>query len=194
MNRLGDYPEDHPLLFYRPGNAPAVARKFTSLPGDCELVAVASLEKLPGTIVPRKERVGIVWPVYVSCLPLMVAGLPGVPTFRDRVHFLVVTCGGSVGSSTLGQPDSILQKRNRGLDAGSMVKMTGNFILMCSSPAGKKREIMLPMVDTQIADIAGAISPLRETKNYLLLSLQTWYIHSPIPGSLPVSMNQSDPE
>ena len=147
------------------GNSLAAARKIAASLEDCELIRVALLQEMKGDIVPQAERVGIICPVYFSGLPLMVAGFAGrLDLSRSQYTFSVVTYGGSGGSSALGQLDSILKKRNRGLDAGFMVKMPGNYILMYSSPAGKKREKVLVMADTQIADIAGAVSRCERRK------------------------------
>jgi len=159
------------------GNSLAAARKIAGIVGDCELVMVASLQKTEGDIVPQAERVGIVCPVYFSGLPLMVAEFTGrLDLSRSQYIFSVVTYGGSGGSSALGQIDSILKKRNRGLDAGFMVKMPGNYILMYSSPSGKKQEKVLAMADTQIADIAGSIS--RCEKRKLPSSILANLVHS----------------
>ena len=147
------------------GNSLAAARKIAAVLGDCELVPVASLKETKDGIVPDAERVGIICPVYFSGLPLMVAGFAGrLDLSRSQYTFAVVTYGGSGGPSTLRQLDSILTVRNRGLDAGYMVKMPGNYILMYSSPAGKNREDMLARADTQIMDIAGAISRCERRK------------------------------
>jgi hypothetical protein len=64
----------------------------------------------------------------------MVAGFAGnLDLSHSPYTFSVVTYGGSGGSSALGQLDRILKERNRGLGAGFMVKMPGNYILMYSS-------------------------------------------------------------
>ncbi|MDD1697727.1 MAG: EFR1 family ferrodoxin [Methanoregula sp.] len=147
------------------GNSLTAARKIAAGLGDCELSPVTSLQKTEGDIVPQAERVGIICPVYFSGLPLMVAGFAGrLDLSASQYTFSVVTYGGSGGPSALGQLDSILKKRNRGLDAGFMVKMPGNYILMYSPPAGKKRERLLAMADMQIADIAAAVSRCENRK------------------------------
>ena len=147
------------------GNSLAAARQIAAVLGDCELVRVSSLQKTQEDIVPQAERVGIICPVYFSGLPLVVAGFARhLDLSRSQYTFSVVTYGGSGGSSALGLLDSILRMRNRGLDAGFMVKMPGNYILMYSSPGGRKRENMLAMADTQIVNIAGAIGSCEKRK------------------------------
>jgi ferredoxin len=96
---------------------------------------------------------------------------------RSPYVFSVVTFGGSGASSALRQLNGILRKRrDRGLDAGFMVKMPGNYILMYGSPAGKKRENLLATADEQITDIAAAVS--RCEKRKLPSSLFASLIHT----------------
>lgn len=142
------------------GNSLAAAKKIAAALGDCELVPIASFRDTQGTITPAAERVGIICPVYFSGLPVMV------DTFAQRLDlsgsqyiFSIVTLGGSGGSSTLRQLNDILRKREgRGLDAGFMVMMPGNYILLYSSPAGEKREKLLAIADEQLTAITGTIS------------------------------------
>ena len=160
------------------GNSLATAKKIAAVLGDCELVSIASLQKTKGTIVPQAERVGIICPVYFTGLPVMVAECAGrLDLSHTRYAFSVVTFGGSGASSALWQIDSILTKQqHRGLDAGFMVKMPGNYILMYGSPAGKKRENLLARADVQIADIAGAVG--RSEKRKLPFSVLVRLVHS----------------
>jgi ferredoxin len=142
------------------GNSLAAAKKIAAMLGDCELVPIASLKNGNGDITPQAERVGIVCPVYFSGLPVMVAGFAArLVLSGSKYTFSIVTLGGAGGSSALRQLDTILKKRqNRGLDAGFMVIMPGNYILMYGSPAGKKREKLLAMADEQLADIAELVN------------------------------------
>jgi ferredoxin len=141
------------------GNSLAAARKIAAVLGDCELVPVALLQNTQ-EITPAAERVGIVCPVYFSGLPVMVAEFAGHLDLSQATYvFAVVTFGGSGASSALRQLDSIIRKRrDRGLDAGFMVKMPGNYILMYSSPAGKKQENILARADAELDGIAAALN------------------------------------
>jgi ferredoxin len=142
------------------GNSLAVAKKIAAFLGDCELVAIASLQVANGTIIPRAERVGIISPVYFSGLPVMVAGFAGrLELSKAKYVFSIVTFGGSGAGPALRQLDSVLKKRrDHGLDAGFTVKMPGNYILMYESPKGAKRENILAMADSQITEVAAAIN------------------------------------
>jgi ferredoxin len=142
------------------GNSLAAARAISSAIGDCTLVPIASLAGSIERIVPQAERVGIVSPVYFAGLPVMVAAFAErLDLSRTEYVFSAVTFGGSGASSALKQLDGILRNSNgRGLDAGFMVKMPGNYILMYSSPAGTKREKMIAMADEQLAETAQRVS------------------------------------
>lgn len=122
------------------GNSLAAAKKIAAALGDCELVPIALLQKTTGEIIPQADRVGIVCPVYFSGLPVMVSEFAErLDLSRSHYIFSIVTFGGSGASSALRQLDGILRKRqNRGLDAGFMVKMPGNYVLMYSPPLRKK--------------------------------------------------------
>ena len=152
------------------GNSLAAARTIAAGLGDCELVPVASLRDTTGIIVPPAERVGIVCPIYFSGLPLMVAEFAArLDLSRTRYTFAVVTLGGSGGSPTLRQLDSILRGHGRGLDAGFSVKMPGNYIFMYGSPSGKKQANLIASSVTQIAEMIPVIDRCE---------------HRPLPGSI----------
>ncbi|MEI6293853.1 MAG: EFR1 family ferrodoxin [Methanomicrobiales archaeon] len=137
------------------GNSLSVAKKIAAALGNCDVVPIASLKDTPEIITPAAERVGIVCPVYFSGLPLMVAGFAGRVNYSHcRYTFAVVTFGGSGSAPALRQLDRlIVNGYGRGLDAGFSVKMPGNYILMYSSPAGKKQADLLAAANLQIEKI-----------------------------------------
>jgi len=159
------------------GNSLAAAKKIAASLGDCELVPIASLNA-HGTVTPQADRVGIVCPVYFSGLPVMVAECAErLDLSGSRYTFAVVTFGGSGASSALRQLDGILRKpKGRGLDAGFMVKMPGNYVLMYSPPSGKKRETLLAIADEEITGIAAVVG--RCEKRNLPSSFLASLIHS----------------
>jgi len=160
------------------GNSLAAAKKIAAVLGDCEFVPIASLQTTTGNITPQTDRVGIINPVYFAGLPLMVAEFAGcLDLSQTKYMFSVVTFGGSGAAPALKQLDSILKKqRDHGLDAGFMVKMPGNYILLYESPTGEKREELLATADAQIADISAAIN--RNEIRKLPSSLLSGLLHS----------------
>jgi ferredoxin len=160
------------------GNSLSAAKKIAASLGDCELVPIALLQKTNGNIVPPAERIGIACPVYFSGIPAMVATFAGrLDLATVRYVFAVVTNGGGGGSAALRQIDILLRKqRGRGLDAGFAVSMPGNYILMYSSPEGKKQEEILAKADEQIAGITGPVT--RCEKRALPSSLISTLLHT----------------
>ena len=160
------------------GNSLSVAKKIAAAVGDCELVPIASLQKTTGEITPPAHRVGIVCPVYFSGLPVMVAEFAGrLDLPAAKYVFTVVTHGGGGGFAALRQLDTMLRKRHgRGLDAGYAVTMPGNYILMYSSPEGKKQEEILARADAEIAEITGPVA--RCEGQALRSSLITHLLHT----------------
>jgi len=142
------------------GNSLAAARKIAAVLGDCELVPVATLAGTGDTITPGAERVGIVFPVYFSGMPVMVASFAErLDTHAVQYLFAVVTHGGGGESGALRQLDTILkQRQGRGLDAGFGVPMPGNYILMYESPQGGKQQEILNGADSAIAGIAREVA------------------------------------
>lgn len=148
------------------GNSLAAAKKIAAGLGDCELVPIASLKYTKGDITPQADRVGIVYPVYYMGLPVIVA------SFAERLNlshsqytFSVATQGGIGGSSAVRQLDGILKTRqNHGLDAGFVVNMLGNNILVISTPEGVKREQALAKADKKLTDIANKIGHCEHRK------------------------------
>jgi ferredoxin len=160
------------------GNSLAAAKKIAAVLGDTEIVSIAAMKDTKSDIVPPAERVGIVCPVYFTGVPVMVAEFATRLDLSDAKYtFAVVTFGGSGASSAIRQLDTILKKReSRGLDAGFMVKMPGNYVLMYSSPAGKKQEKLLAMADEQVAEVAAAVA--RCEKRRLPSSILANLLHS----------------
>jgi len=160
------------------GNSLAAAKKIAAVLGDCELVPIGSLKEISGDVIPVAERVGIVCPVYFSGLPAMVASFTGRLRLTGASYvFAVVTFGGSGGASTLRQFDGILRTHlSRGLDAGFMVKMPGNYIRMYESPTGEKRDTLLATANDEIVRIADSVRQCR--KQELPHSFLEQLIHS----------------
>ncbi|HWS22068.1 MAG TPA: EFR1 family ferrodoxin [Methanoregula sp.] len=160
------------------GNSLAAAKKIAAVLGDCDLVPIASLQSTTADITPAADRVGIVNPVYFAGLPVMVAEFARrLNLSKAKYVFSLVTFGGSGAAPALQQLDSILKKRReQGLDAGFMVKMPGNYILMYGSPTGEKQERILTAADTQIAESAAAI--IRNDILPLPSSLLSGILHS----------------
>ncbi len=159
------------------GNSLSVARKIAAALGDTVLVPVAVLKE-QDMVTSDAARIGIVCPVYFSGLPAMVASFAGrLRPAADRYLFGIVTQGGSGGPAALRQLDGILRERTgRGLDAGFIVKMPGNYILMYEPPSGMKREKILAAANETASRIAADVQQCRNVP--LPRSLLANLVHS----------------
>jgi len=152
------------LLYYftGTGNSLAVTEGLSRALGDCEIVSIPGACETGSSVNPVADRIGIVCPVYFFGLPALVADFAArLDPSRVPYVFSVVTMGGSGGSAALRQLDRILRKNGRGgrgLDAGFMVKMPGNYILMYESPAGTRQEQILADADRRVKEIAALVS------------------------------------
>jgi ferredoxin len=145
-------------FFTGTGNSLAVARKVAGVLGGCELVPIASLDKMPEKIIPVADRVGIVSPVYDAGLPVIVAKfVKRLDLAGAGYAFGIVTMGG-IGVSALHQLNGILvQNGGKKLDAAFAVRMPGNF-----PPIGKSRMVesanpVFAAADVRLTEIAGSI-------------------------------------
>lgn len=142
------------------GNSLAVARDLCERLGDCRAVPIASLADGPGPIRPATDRVGIVYPVYFSGIPSIVAEIAArLDLSGARYVFAACTLGGSGAAPSLRQLDRILQDGpgKRGLDAGFAVRMPGNYILLYDSQGNRALERTLADAGRRVAAIAEAV-------------------------------------
>ncbi|HTY51620.1 MAG TPA: EFR1 family ferrodoxin [Methanomicrobiales archaeon] len=138
------------------GNSLATALVLRRRLGDCEILPISSLREAPGRVSPVADRVGIVTPVYFFGLPSFVAEFAGrLDLSRATYVFAIATMGGSGGSAALRQLDRILRDGHggKGLDAGFMVRMPGNYVLMYGPPEGRSRDEILGEADRRMGEI-----------------------------------------
>ena len=140
------------------GNSLSVARKIASLLGDTRLVPIPSVMNGTTDIIAPSGIVGIICPVYDSGIPVLVND------FLKRFHirnvsylFAIVTLGGTGGAALKMIHSDLLAMNNRGLDAGFLVKMPGNFPPVSVPPTGEKLRSILERADDEIQRIAGVI-------------------------------------
>lgn len=142
------------------GNSLAVARGLCERLGDCRAVPIASLADESGPIRPAADRVGIVYPVYFSGVPSIVAEIAApLDLGGARYVFAVCTNGGSGAAPSLRQLDRVLQAGpgGRGLDAGFAVRMPGNDILLYDREEDTVLERTLADANRRVAAIAEAV-------------------------------------
>ena len=140
------------------GNSLMAARKVGSLLEDADLVPVASLRDHPGDITAPEGKVGIVCPVYDSGIPVIVRDFLGrLKVTPESYLFAIVTAGGTGGSALKMINAGLLKRSGRGINAGFLVKMPGNFPPVAHPPSGAKREAILEAADRELERIGRII-------------------------------------
>ena len=142
------------------GNSLSVARGLCEHLGDCRAVPIAALAGEPGPVRPAAERVGIVYPVYFSGVPSIVAEVAARLDLSGAQYvFAACTMGGSGAAPSLRQLGRALQDGpgGRGLDAGFAVRMPGNYILLYDGPGDRAVERTLADAGRKVAAIAEAV-------------------------------------
>ena len=140
------------------GNSLSAARKIASLLGDSDLIPIASLMNQSGAVIAPEGRIGIICPVYDMGVPVLVTEFLS----RLRVHqgayvFALITLGGTGAAALKMINTGLLQHSGRGLDAGFLVKMPGNFPPVSPPPTGDKRATILKEAEATLEDIGKKI-------------------------------------
>jgi len=163
------------------GNTLAVARKITTLIEDAELVPIASLMNKEVITAPD-GRIGICCPVYDMGIPVMVRRfLERLSIPPDAYVFGLLTLGGT-GASALKMIDHGVYSRNgRGINAGFMVKMPGNFPPLSVPPTGEKQKSILAKAEDDCVRITDDIRNNREKRPGIapLSSLLQFLLYNP---------------
>ncbi len=160
------------------GNTLAVARKVASLLGDTDLVPIAALMNTETITVPQ-GRIGICCPVYDMGIPVMVRSFISRLSVSVNTYVFGLLTFGGTGASALKMIDRGIQlRRGRGINAGFMVKMPGNFPPLSVPPMGSKQQSILAKAEADCARIAEdiknnhekrpGISPLSSLLQFLL--------------------------
>ncbi len=140
------------------GNSLTIARRLASLIGETELIPIPALMQGEGIINAPEGRVGICCPVYDMGIPVLVRDFLERLVVADNGYvFAVLTLGGT-GAAALKLVDTGIRNRNgRGINAGFLVKMPGNFPPIGVPPVGAKQASILEKAKNECVQIATAI-------------------------------------
>ncbi|MFA5116219.1 MAG: EFR1 family ferrodoxin [Candidatus Omnitrophota bacterium] len=145
--------------FSATGNSLVVAKDLASELGDTEIVPMTKALGTGGEA--SYDAVGFVYPVYMFGLPLIVAQfLKNVKIKQGAYVFSVATLGGLPGRPHA-LTGEILKKRGLGLDAGFLIRMPGNYIVLYGAMPKEHQQKLFEKEKARIKDIA---CHLREQK------------------------------
>lgn len=139
------------------GNSLAAARRIAGILGDTDLVPIASLQQ-SGPVTAPPGRVGVICPVYDMGIPVIVRDfLQALVVDKAAYLFAILTFGGR-GAAAVKMINACLKEKNgRGLSAGFLVKMPGNFPPVGVPPAVKKRDAILLSAEKELDRIGGML-------------------------------------
>ncbi|NLV27259.1 MAG: 4Fe-4S binding protein [Methanomicrobiales archaeon] len=147
------------------GNSLSVARKIASILGDTTLISIPYMMKGGFEIEAPSGRVGIICPVYDAGIPVLVRDFLSQLDLHDSSYVFAIATFGGAGGSALKMIDGDLRKKNgKGLDAGFLVKMPGNFPPLYVPPSGQKMTKILQDADEQIHRISETIQEEKPQK------------------------------
>ena len=138
------------------GNSLKVAKDIAAELKDTELIQICKENmKINNTI---SKKVGIVFPVYVSGMPLLVKEfIENVKMPKDAYVFTIVTFGAAAGAS-ISQLEKLLTYKGLKLSAAYKMKMPGNYQVMYPPFSEKKQKENFKNEEEKITAIVRSIN------------------------------------
>ena len=144
-------------VFTGTGNSLAAAELLAQKLGDTVIESIPILMKKAGPVIPDSPKVGFIFPVNYSGLPLILSKfIPRISLSHVSYTFAVATAGG-IGRYALLQLDTLLKENGSLLQAGWMVRMVDNYIPYGGAPDDKTQKEILADAERQLSDIADFI-------------------------------------
>lgn len=167
-------------VFTGTGNSLAAAESLAQKLGNTVIESIPIRMKKAGPVIPDNQKVGFVFPVNYSGVPLILAEfIPRISLSHVPYLFAVATAGG-VGRYALIQLDTLLKENGSSLQAGWMIRMVDNYIPYGGAPDEKTQKEILADAEHQLAVIASSIqSEKKEMPQFPLMSQMLHYLLYP---------------
>jgi ferredoxin/flavodoxin len=119
------------IIFYftGTGNSLVVARDIAGKIGDTKLVSIADAIKENNIDLLPYERIGFVYPVYFSFMPLIVERFVNQLHFSKTQYIFGVATLGGISEMSLSQLSQSVETQGGFLSAGFTIQMPGNYIV-----------------------------------------------------------------
>lgn len=125
--------------FSATGNSLFISRKIAENIENSQILSIVS-EMKKDDISPDAEKIGFVFPLYFSGIPLIVENFIKKINIADVGYiFAVVTAGIPVTGAALSIVDKLLYNKNKRLNYGSYVKMVDNYLPIYDIPDQKEQ-------------------------------------------------------
>lgn len=139
------------------GNSLSVARDLAARIPDAVVFPIPRAIRGTDPVRPDSEIVGIVCPVYFFGLPAIVTRFVSRLEVQKGSYVFAVLTVGEMGDSALTQLSGLLQDRGISLDAGWMVQMPRNYVIMYDPLKKSDQEALFARERLLIEDISSAI-------------------------------------
>jgi len=138
------------------GNSLKVAKDIAAGVGDTEIIQICkSNMEINNT---TSNKVGIIFPVYASGMPLLVKEFIGkIKISQDAYVYTVVTFGAAAGAS-ISQLENLLSDKGIKLSAAFKMKMPGNYQVIYAPYSDKKQKICFENEKQKITEIVKSIN------------------------------------
>ncbi|WP_238883853.1 EFR1 family ferrodoxin [Clostridium sp. YIM B02551] len=145
------------------GNSLKVSKAVKEGLGDATLIQITK-ENLSITKDISSDKIGFVFPVYFTGVPLMVKKfIENLEVNKSAYIFAIATFGGTTTIS-LNQIEDILSKKGASLAAGFTVRMPGNYQVMYDAYSKEVQEERFKAANEQVLKIVDSIKKNQHIK------------------------------
>lgn len=150
------------FYFSGTGNSLQVSKDIALQIGDTELLSIPKIIK-NSEIKVESECIGIVFPIYMSGLPSIVRDFIKKLSINKSTYVFAVATFGGIPGNALKQVDILMKDKVNTLNAGFILKMPGNYIVMYGATSNKIHTEEFEKEKVKVQQIADII---KEKKNY----------------------------
>lgn len=150
------------FYFSGTGNSLQVSKDIALQIGDTELLSIPKIIK-NSEIKVESECIGIVFPVYMSGLPSIVRDFIKKLSINKSTYVFAVATFGGIPGNALKQVDILMKDKGNTLNAGFILKMPGNYIVMYGATSN---EIHIEEFEKEKVKVQQIADIIKEKKNY----------------------------
>lgn len=150
------------LYFSGTGNCLRIARQLAEELQDTQIIPIAKAIK--EDYRTSAQCVGLVFPVYAFCLPLIVSDFINKLSLPKNTYIFAVTTCAKIAGGTLGQLELGLKQRGMKLSAGFIIEMPGNYTPFYGAIPRQAQERLFAKATGRIKHIAKIVKERQSCK------------------------------
>jgi ferredoxin/flavodoxin len=179
------------------GNSLAVAKELAKELGGAEIFPISRIMAVArGTdkkFSPSADRIIIIYPVYASGLPRIVADFASRLKAEGKKLYGIATYGGMAGKVNHLLKKQLKEAGNE-LTAGFLVRMPGNCITLYPAVSKSKQDELFRVAKLKIKDISREIMEGVEGKIEDTFSILDIFQHGPLHKKMTERLKEADKE